>query len=144
MNHKNHYYFFNICQDLKRLKSYLPHFEFQLFFQIGEFSHFLELLSLLFLGVYHFFIVHFFVFLHYYPLIKTFALVMLPYLLKNLHLLIELNLNQLSLQSQTHHDYQHFLAYHHPLPHKLLSTSILSFHMLSLLPITSKISIRNY
>ena len=138
------YYFLNVFQHRNHLKSCHPRFESQPFFQIGGFNHFLELLSLLFLWVYHFSVMHFFVLLHHYPAIKTFTLVKLPYLLKNLHLPIELNLNQPSLQSRTHHDYQHFLAYHHPLSHRLLFTSILFFHKLSLLLIISKISIHNY
>ena len=135
---------FNVYLDQNHLKFYLPHFEFQLFFQIDGFNHFLELLNLLLLGVFHFFIVHFFFFRRYYLVIKIFTQVMLPYLLKNHHLLIELNLNQLLLQSQIHLDYPNFLIIPHLLPHKLPFTSTLFFHMLSLLLITSKISIHSY
>jgi len=134
----------NVYLDQNQLKFYLPHFEFQLFYQIGGFSHFLVLLNLLFFEVFQFFIMHFFFFHHYYLLIKTFTLVMLPCLFKNLHLLIQQYLNQPLLQSQTHRDYQHFLINHHPLLHKLPFTSILFFHKLFLLPITSKISIHSY
>ncbi len=64
---------FNVYLDQNHLKFYLPHFEFQLFFQIDGFNHFLELLNLLLLGVFHFFIVHFFFFRRYYLVIKIFT-----------------------------------------------------------------------
>ena len=137
-------WYFNGFQNQNLLKFCLLHFESLLFFQIGWFSRLLELLSFLFLRVCYFCVVHFFVLIHYYLIIKTFTLVMLPYSLKNLHLLIELNLNQLSLQFQTHHDYHNFLAYHHHLHHKLPSMLKFFFHKPSLLLIILKISIRNY